>query len=65
MPRSGAQFPVSAREGRTMTNPPGHDPEFDQQWAEQLLQVDVEFADNPEPRCPCLLPCDRMLGPRR
>jgi uncharacterized protein YegL len=41
-----------------MTNPAGHDPDFDQQWAEQLLQVDVEFADNPEPRCPCVLLLD-------
>jgi uncharacterized protein YegL len=41
-----------------MTDPAGHDPEFDQQWAEQLLQVKVEFADNPEPRCPCVLLLD-------
>ncbi len=34
-----------------------HDPEFDQQWAE-LLHADVEFADNPEPRCPCVLLLD-------
>jgi uncharacterized protein YegL len=40
-----------------MTDTPGHDPEFDKQWSE-LLQVDVEFADNPEPRCPCVLLLD-------
>jgi uncharacterized protein YegL len=41
-----------------MTEPAGPDPEFEQQWAEQLLNVDVEFADNPEPRCPCVLLLD-------
>lgn len=41
-----------------MTDTAGPDPEFDQQWAEQLLNVDVEFADNPEPRCPCVLLLD-------
>ena len=41
-----------------MTDAVGPDPEFDQQWAEQLLHVAVEFADNPEPRCPCVLLLD-------
>jgi len=41
-----------------MTDRAGPDPEFDQQWAEQLLHADVEFADNPEPRCPCVLLLD-------
>src|SRR5580704_12688327 len=41
-----------------MSDAPGFDAEFDQRWAEQLLNLDVEFADNPEPRCPCVLLLD-------
>ena len=32
--------------------PPGED------WGEQLFQAGLEFADNPEPRCPCILLLD-------
>jgi uncharacterized protein YegL len=41
-----------------MSDEPTFDAEFDQRWAEQLLNLDVEFADNPEPRCPCVLLLD-------
>src|SRR6266542_218062 len=41
-----------------MSDEIGRDPDFDQEWAAQLLSADVEFADNPEPRCPCLLLLD-------
>src|ERR1700731_4706903 len=41
-----------------MTDEPQFDPEFDKRWADQLLNLDVEFADNPEPRCPCVLLLD-------
>jgi uncharacterized protein YegL len=34
------------------------DVDFDQEWEKQLLQAHVEFADNPEPRCPCVLLLD-------
>lgn len=30
----------------------------DQDWGEQLFQAGLEFADNPEPRCPCVLLLD-------
>jgi uncharacterized protein YegL len=41
-----------------MTDEPQFDPDFDKRWADQLLNLDVEFADNPEPRCPCVLLLD-------
>ncbi len=40
-----------------MSGTPEPDPGFDQEW-QKLLEVDVEFADNPEPRCPCVLLLD-------
>src|SRR5262245_38727038 len=36
-------------------------------WGDELLGAGVEFADNPEPRCPCVLLLDTsksMTGPR-
>lgn len=30
----------------------------DQDWGEQLFNAGMEFADNPEPRCPCVLLLD-------
>jgi uncharacterized protein YegL len=30
----------------------------DQDWGEQLFQAGLEFAENPEPRCPCVLLLD-------
>jgi uncharacterized protein YegL len=37
---------------------PAPDPAFGEDWGEQLLNGGVEFADNPEPRCPCVLLLD-------
>jgi uncharacterized protein YegL len=34
------------------------DADFDKDWENQLLQMNVEFAQNPEPRCPCVLLLD-------
>ncbi len=34
------------------------DPIFDDDWGDALLASGVEFADNPEPRCPCVLLLD-------
>jgi uncharacterized protein YegL len=45
-----------------MVNSPG--PDFDdgltreEDWGAQLFQAGLEFADNPEPRCPCVLLLD-------
>src|SRR5262245_40100201 len=36
----------------------GPDTNWDQDWGDQLLRAGVEFADNPEPRCPCVLLLD-------
>src|SRR4051794_4816078 len=45
-----------------MANQGPSDSEFgltnDQDWGEQLFQAGLEFADNPEPRCPCVLLLD-------
>ena len=30
----------------------------DEDWGAQLFQAGLEFADNPEPRCPCVLLLD-------
>ena len=30
----------------------------EEDWGEQLFQAGLEFADNPEPRCPCILLLD-------
>jgi len=34
------------------------EPIFDDDWGDALLAGGVEFADNPEPRCPCVLLLD-------
>jgi uncharacterized protein YegL len=39
-----------------MTPPP--DAGEDEDWGEQLFEAGLEFADNPEPRCPCVLLLD-------
>jgi uncharacterized protein YegL len=39
----------------TNPTPPGSG---DQDWGEQLFNNGLEFADNPEPRCPCILLLD-------
>ncbi len=31
---------------------------FSEDWGEHLLDTSLEFADNPEPRCPCVLVLD-------
>ena len=39
----------------------------DEDWGAQLFQAGLEFADNPEPRCPCILLLDTsksMAGDR-
>jgi uncharacterized protein YegL len=38
-----------------MTPPP---PAAEEDWGEQLFEAGLEFADNPEPRCPCVLLLD-------
>src|SRR5438046_7942748 len=53
----------------TSTSQPDHAAETkqDQDWGEQLFLAGLEFADNPEPRCPCVLLLDTsrsMAGPR-
>ncbi|MBY0528111.1 MAG: VWA domain-containing protein [Gemmataceae bacterium] len=35
-----------------------HGNTFDRDWGEQLFQAGLEFAENPEPRCPCILLLD-------
>lgn len=37
---------------------PTNDTQNDPDWGEQLFQAGLEFADNPEPRCPCVLLLD-------
>lgn len=37
------------------TTPP---PDADEDWGEELFEAGLEFADNPEPRCPCVLLLD-------
>src|SRR5262245_10239271 len=44
-------------EGRTMATTPGPDA-GGEDWGEQLFEAGLEFADNPEPRCPCVLLVD-------
>jgi uncharacterized protein YegL len=39
-----------------MVTPP--DPPAEEDWGEQLFEAGLEFADNPEPRCPCVLLLD-------
>jgi uncharacterized protein YegL len=41
-----------------MADMPALDPDFDAAWSQQLLNEGVEFAENPEPRCPCVLLLD-------
>src|SRR5438046_10706326 len=53
----------------TSTSQPDHAAETkqDQDWGEQLFLAGLEFADNPEPRCPCVLLLDTsqsMAGER-
>jgi uncharacterized protein YegL len=40
-----------------MTTTPGPDA-GGEDWGEQLFEAGLEFADNPEPRCPCVLLVD-------
>ena len=37
---------------------PGRGTAADEDWGEQLFEDGLEFADNPEPRCPCVLLLD-------
>jgi len=48
-------------QGPIMSDPAGANSEFTQggfDWGEQLFQAGLEFAENPEPRCPCVLLLD-------
>jgi uncharacterized protein YegL len=38
--------------------PPGQGAAAEEDWGEQLFEAGLEFADNPEPRCPCILLLD-------
>src|SRR5262245_31317121 len=56
---------------RTMNPTAGPDPlqptQNEPDWGEQLFKAGLEFADNPEPRCPCVLLLDTsksMTGER-
>jgi uncharacterized protein YegL len=37
---------------------PPDPPAAEEDWGEQLFEAGLEFADNPEPRCPCVLLLD-------
>jgi uncharacterized protein YegL len=47
-----------ATDPNTNTPNPPTTPSGEADWGEQLFKAGLEFADNPEPRCPCILLLD-------
>src|SRR5262249_45569151 len=41
-----------------MANTPHRNADLEEDWGEQLFEAGLQFADNPEPRCPCVLLVD-------
>jgi uncharacterized protein YegL len=41
-----------------MADTPHRNADLEEDWGEQLFEAGLQFADNPEPRCPCVLLVD-------